>query len=541
MRTIYFLLLILISTHSWAGMLDMQQFKNLNSNQQAEVLIAYKEFISLQSELELAEKVSSLNIGLITEAYASEIYNCFYAGWPSVKKQVASAGKSKFQCSSPGNSNQSYQRLASSCSQNQLLCNPTLFGKGLCVSTSTQVLRNQAFSQCEQKFEKQGGDIKKIARELSAGEGSVEADEMFRLVDDICGKGFQSTSSMCQNLKRKIAVIKKYIKEDSAISGPKATQTTSPAKPTDQIVVMQEGVRLPESVRRDTLITAVNQATIAQEAVRHTHGPDCGHDHPETNRPEAPARNNAPDSLDRITCRPPVARSTTKTQAELDQIIKDNNIILVTPISNPQYLWDFVGQLERFPLNLRQEMKDKGIEIRLMEGRGITVDPTAKLAGVREGKAGRLWDDVPGSGGNPTRVVVNQLYNNHGSINIFLHEHAHTLDLGKRRTPLNQSPEFRAFRTQEPKYNEFLRKLCPQDYCATDPEEGFAELFAYYHGCSESQQHLEKHMPAVASYFRNLGTNQAGSERSIASGEQQAAPKKPKSIGKILKGIFKGL
>jgi hypothetical protein len=118
---------------------------------------------------------------------------------------------------------------------------------------------------------------------------------------------------------------------------------------------------------------------------------------------------------------------------------------------------------------------------------------------------------VPGAGGdpfengwdqNPTYIVVNHLYDNHGSINLVLHEHAHALDSTRSLREISNSTRWKAI-ALKPKTSHFLTDICG-NYCTDNINEGFAELFAYYYACQSTREEIEKNLPPVAKFFKEL-------------------------------------
>lgn len=114
-------------------------------------------------------------IELIQSAWADSRYNCFFAGWPSVKN-----GK---YCQNPARTNSSYDKSA--CKSDELQCQPLLFGKGLCVSSKTQSDRNKSFANCESKFKSEKGGKYDFLKDPSRKE-SEDLQELSRLARDIC-------------------------------------------------------------------------------------------------------------------------------------------------------------------------------------------------------------------------------------------------------------------------------------------------------------------------------------------------------------------
>lgn len=174
---------------------------------------------------------------------------------------------------------------------------------------------------------------------------------------------------------------------------------------------------------------------------------------------------------------------------------------------NRHFVEQFLFEYEKFPSSLRSEMVQEGGKIHLIQGEGVTADSTWGSSMFT--KDGRDWSLVPGSGGsifsypkNPTRLVVNHLYDRHGSVNLVLHEHAHTLDHLYSEKDLSKSKAWTELIQDENNQN-IMRGICGY-YCLTDVRESFAELFAYYHACEETRQHLEQVLPTIADFMRNL-------------------------------------
>lgn len=170
---------------------------------------------------------------------------------------------------------------------------------------------------------------------------------------------------------------------------------------------------------------------------------------------------------------------------------------------HPGYVQEFRYHLELFPEHLLQEMLRQGTKITLIEGRGVADDPT--FHGGQRTFDGRRWAEVPGSGGSPrhhqpTRIVINR-FEDTTSANLFLHEHAHTLNHLYRNNGVSQSRAWKDALEASPGHEEFLRRACGS-YCFSNDDEMFAELFAIYF--SGNRRVLERVAPGVAEFFRNL-------------------------------------
>lgn len=211
MKIILFLSLLYTTMVSAKPMLSMKEFERLTLEQQVEVIAAYKHFLresSLETEL---DTFSSFRFSFITKAIASGEFDCFYAGWPSRSSRV----NGKRLCISPITANPDYKLLASGCSQNFLLCQPLIFGSGLCVNIATSELKNSAFTQCENKFQESGKSLADVASELNTSEKIAELEEFVGVSERICREGFQE--ALCNRLRERVLAIKTQAITDPAL------------------------------------------------------------------------------------------------------------------------------------------------------------------------------------------------------------------------------------------------------------------------------------------------------------------------------------
>jgi hypothetical protein len=154
----------------------------------------------------------------------------------------------------------------------------------------------------------------------------------------------------------------------------------------------------------------------------------------------------------------------------------------------------------------------KGV-FHLIQGQGVTEDPT--WGSYARTFDGRDWSNVPGAGGAPysagaqalapTRIVVNRLYEGHGSVNLVLHEHGHSLDSVYSYRGISGSGAWLRHLNESPALRGFLTEICGT-YCTDYPQEGFAEAFAYYHSCAAAREELTRKTPAVAKFLEELPT-----------------------------------
>lgn len=147
-----------------------------------------------EKNLVVKEKSFLEQFKLMEEAWADSRYNCFYGGWPSTLIQ---SGKKKL-CQNPSRTNSSYS--ASSCKNDELQCQPLLFGKGLCVSFATQAQRNKTFANCENKFQTEHKGSYDFLKSPTRKEVE-DLRELSVLAAEICSK---KQSGICKKLMDKL-------------------------------------------------------------------------------------------------------------------------------------------------------------------------------------------------------------------------------------------------------------------------------------------------------------------------------------------------
>ena len=185
-----------------------------------------------------------------------------------------------------------------------------------------------------------------------------------------------------------------------------------------------------------------------------------------------------------------------------EDFLRKYKIKLIPENMHPELVWMFSQELRLFPQPLMEEMLSRGAQITLIEGRGVTEDPTFRGSSTPDG---RSWSEVPGAGGNPsrrmpTRIVANRLDYN-GSANLFLHEHAHALNSLYRTKGLTNSRAWKELISRNPEAKQILMESCGS-YCLQNDDETFAELFAIYH--AGGRRMMESRSPEMAEFFRTL-------------------------------------
>ncbi|WP_040208536.1 anthrax toxin lethal factor-related metalloendopeptidase [Neobacillus jeddahensis] len=195
---------------------------------------------------------------------------------------------------------------------------------------------------------------------------------------------------------------------------------------------------------------------------------------------------------------------------ELYQSLKsDQSVQLVKQIIVlPQQSFDqkeaaaIISRIDSLPRSLLEKLTQHGVIVKLFTGK-LTDNPTVKhLAGIvpRGYQSNLTWDDVPGIGGSKLVLVKIGSSNDgtaHGSVNLELHELAHTIDhylLGK----ISDSDEFQIIWENE------HEKLFPGNDYFFYQEEYFAECFAMYNLNKNTREKLLEKAPKTFEFMKEL-------------------------------------
>ncbi|MBM7692550.1 hypothetical protein JOC77_001980 [Peribacillus deserti] len=183
-----------------------------------------------------------------------------------------------------------------------------------------------------------------------------------------------------------------------------------------------------------------------------------------------------------------------KTWAELSQ---NHELQFETPLNSASYLKGIflfpkgefdrkeaaaiIMRVDHIPPRLLEKIVEHKIKIKLFNGKLTDNRTAADLKGKLPrgyGNAETTWDDVPGLGGSRNvliKIGFSERGNNHGSVNLELHELGHSVDAVVYEKLRNEA-SFKAIWEKE-------RNLLFPDsrYLNTYPEEYFAEAFAMFY------------------------------------------------------------
>ncbi|WP_077618509.1 anthrax toxin lethal factor-related metalloendopeptidase [Bacillus sinesaloumensis] len=168
-----------------------------------------------------------------------------------------------------------------------------------------------------------------------------------------------------------------------------------------------------------------------------------------------------------------------------------------------------IQRINQIDVPILKGLVNEGIVLKLFTG-NLTDEPTAaylkgkKPRGYTEN--GPTWDEVPGIGGSEVvlaKIGSSDKGKGHGSINLELHELAHSIDRFVFDS-ISEDPYFLAIWEKE------VNLLFPnRSYFSDFPEEYFAESFAMYYFTDQTRNHLKLVAPMTHQLFVDLSETQS--------------------------------
>ncbi|WP_027409775.1 anthrax toxin lethal factor-related metalloendopeptidase [Anoxybacteroides tepidamans] len=196
------------------------------------------------------------------------------------------------------------------------------------------------------------------------------------------------------------------------------------------------------------------------------------------------------------------ASSLSVTDVPSHSILQDIVILPDQPFDHSEAK-KMIERLAHIDPPLLKQIAHKQIYIKLFTGK-LTDEPSVRYL---RGQTPRgymplaTWDDVPGIGGSHlvlAKIGYSDKGKGHGSINLELHELAHSVDyivFGH----VHAKPAFLAI------WHKEAAQLFPHQYYFLNyPEEYFAESFAYYYYNDETRAHLKDAAPKTYEFIQQL-------------------------------------
>ena len=160
--------------------------------------------------------------------------------------------------------------------------------------------------------------------------------------------------------------------------------------------------------------------------------------------------------------------------------------------------------------NILNSVYNAGVRMKLCDG-PITNEPEfVRLRGITprgwEG-TGKTWDDIPGAGGHITPIArIGHSHpgtkSGHGTINLELHELAHSID--NYITGVYSSYSISSSSNFTDIWMNEVRGILPTEYFMLYREEYFAETFAMYYLSNSTKNELMKNAPRTYNFIMNL-------------------------------------
>lgn len=186
------------------------------------------------------------------------------------------------------------------------------------------------------------------------------------------------------------------------------------------------------------------------------------------------------------------------------ECLVDTMVILPQTAYDTAAVSQIKDRLQAMPESVLFQLIQQNIHILLVTGPITETKEYAHLKGVVPRgweNLNKTWDDVPGIGGNKTVVVrigYSEKGNGHGSINLELHELAHSID-NILKNHISSSSKFNTV------WNSEKKKLFPnEEYFNLYPEEYFAECFAMYYRDNDSRKKLQTLAPQTYQMIENI-------------------------------------
>jgi hypothetical protein len=164
-------------------------------------LVLLKEYRTWIGQYEALEKdaVVKQQWSLFSQAWAEEVMDCIFAGWPSRHVNGSCRNPSAIEGS---------KYSQGSCSAQEMQCQPLLFGEGVCAPVSSQVERQSVFANCNKNFKKSEKSLSDVLAEVKTKNQEQELLALFDFVDRICTTGAQKTTGMCRRLEQVASSLK---------------------------------------------------------------------------------------------------------------------------------------------------------------------------------------------------------------------------------------------------------------------------------------------------------------------------------------------
>lgn len=196
MRNLLIIMMLTLTCTAYAGR-GREAWKVQSTDGQLVLLKEYRAWIGKYEAIQNSKVVSQWS--LFSAAWAQEVMDCIFAGWPS----RAEGGS----CRSPS-AVEGSKYAQGSCSATEMQCQPLLFGDGVCVSVANSEEKQSAFANCDKNFKASEKTLQQVRAEVKSKNREEELLALFDFVDRICQEGQQKTTGMCRRLEQVVASLR---------------------------------------------------------------------------------------------------------------------------------------------------------------------------------------------------------------------------------------------------------------------------------------------------------------------------------------------
>ncbi|WP_052327264.1 anthrax toxin lethal factor-related metalloendopeptidase [Nosocomiicoccus massiliensis] len=170
---------------------------------------------------------------------------------------------------------------------------------------------------------------------------------------------------------------------------------------------------------------------------------------------------------------------------------------------NETHVNNIISRLNRIDPRILENVHASGVTLILSDLPMTEFPEFSNLKGVVPRGHTDTWDNIPGLGGFQSYVRVGAsepgIKNNHGDVNLELHEFGHIVDsFLVDGTTISNKEEFVQIHAEE------HEKMFPGQPYFKYVEEYFAESFAYYYLSQDTRNILSSRAPKTAAFLENM-------------------------------------
>ncbi|WP_246941868.1 anthrax toxin lethal factor-related metalloendopeptidase [Bacillus pinisoli] len=161
-----------------------------------------------------------------------------------------------------------------------------------------------------------------------------------------------------------------------------------------------------------------------------------------------------------------------------------------------------IRQISHIHSSILEKAVNQDLKLKFFQGPLTSQTGFTHLKGVKpRGHEQLTWDDIPGAGGSKlalAKIGYSEKGKSHGSVNLELHEFAHSIDLHVFHSLRNDHDFLEIWK------EEAVLLFPSNPYFIENPEEYFAEVFAMFYFEEHTQLELFNKAPKTYLYLKEL-------------------------------------